>query len=68
MWVLKKAFADDTKVLGKSIEKWGTIKSYELLYAMYASIYIYVTLLYVIYNMMCNGFVFGVADYPLSVW
>jgi len=42
--------------------------SYELLYAMYASIYVYVTLLGVIYNIMCHGFVFGVADYPLSVW
>jgi len=33
---------------------------------MYASIYVYVTLLFVIYNIMCNDF--EVLDYPLSVW
>jgi len=67
IWALKQVVADATKVLGKSVEKWGKIKSYELLYAIYVSIYIYVTLLYVIYNMMCNGFVFGVVEYLLSV-
>ena len=68
MWVLKKAVADATEVLGKTVEKWGKIKSYELFYVIYASIYIYVTLLYVVHNMMCNGLVFGVANYPLSMW
>jgi len=67
-WILKKVFEDGTEVLDRLIEKGRKIKSYELLYAMYASIYVYVTLLYVIYNMMCNGFVFRIADYPLSMW
>ena len=35
---------------------------------MYANIYVYMTLLYVIYNMMYNRFVFVVADYLLSPW
>ena len=34
---------------------------------MYASIYVYVTVMYVISNMMCNSFVFVTADYALSV-
>jgi len=38
----KKIFADDIEVLGRSIEKWRKIRSYVLLYAMYASIYAYV--------------------------
>ena len=61
-------FANGTEVLGRSVENWRKIKSYGLLYAMYTSIYVYVTLLYVIYNMMCNGFIFAVADYLLSMW
>jgi len=36
---LKKVFADDNEVLGILIEKWRKNKLYELLYAMYASIY-----------------------------
>ena len=59
IWVLKKAFVNDYVVLDRSVEKWRMTKSYELQYAMYAGIYVYVTLLYVIYDMMCNGFVLG---------
>ena len=65
---LKKAVIDATEVLEKSVEKWGKIKSSELLDAIYASIYIYVTLLYVIYNIMCNGLFLWVANYPMSMW
>ena len=41
---LKKIFADDIEVLDRLIKKWRKIKSYVLLYAMYASIYVYVTI------------------------
>jgi len=39
-------------------------------YYIYLSTYMitYKYLLSVTYPMMCNGFVFGVADYPLIVW
>jgi len=35
---------------------------------LYTYVMIYKYLLPVIYLMMCNGFVFGVVDYPLSMW
>ena len=64
----KKIFADDIEVLGRSIEKWRKIRSYVLLYAMYASMYAY-DLSCMLFIILCaRVLVFRVVDYPPSVW
>ena len=69
-WILKKVFADATKVVSRSIEKWKKSKSYMLLDNIHTSIYTYIPVgvsMYVIYYIWCNGLIFKVMDYPLSM-
>ena len=72
MWGLKKVFADRTEIIDRSTETWKRIKSCLLLYAIHVSICIYIHICVTVHvyylSYKVQRFVFGVADYPLSVW
>ena len=43
-WIMKKVFADATKIISRWIEKWKKNKSYLLLYTIHRSIYAHIYL------------------------
>ena len=55
--------------LGRPIEDWGNIKSYALLYATHANIYAFCDYSCMLFIALCAiVLVFGVANYPMSMW